>query len=154
MDIIHFRFMFSKTYITLGSADRGSFIQAMKSRESLVLVPGGLHEATLTSYGKEQLYIQSRKGNKKMKTKLVHQFFFWFFLDYLLISAGFIRYSLQHGYSLTPVYAFGENMCYNHFLSGVLHDIKFWLNSKGIPTVIPFGFLYWPFGFLPYRYVR
>lgn len=54
--------MFSGSYVTFGSADRGSFIRAMRNRESLILVPGGIHEATLTDWGKEQLYMKSRKG--------------------------------------------------------------------------------------------
>lgn len=107
----------------------------------MVLVPGGIHEATISEYGKECVYLKNRKG-LAFPLPVAD-------VDYPL--PGFIRYSLQYGYSVTPVYSFGENICYNHLFSNALHRIKFWLNSKGIPTVLPFGSLWWPFGLLPNR---
>lgn len=38
-----------------------------------------------------------------------------------------LRYALQHGYCLTPVYTFGENRTYSAF-SGLLH-LRLWINS-------------------------
>ena len=38
-----------------------------------------------------------------------------------------LRYALQHGYCLTPVYTFGENRTYSAF-SGLLR-LRLWINS-------------------------
>jgi len=48
-----------------------------------------------------------------------------------------LRYALQHGYCLTPVYTFGENRTYSAF-SGLLH-LRLWINSFQVPAVAFFG---------------
>ena len=40
---------------------------------------------------------------------------------------GLVKYALQHGYALTPVYTFGENRTYWAF-SGLLR-LRLWINS-------------------------
>ena len=87
-----------------------------------MMVPGGIQEATLTCAGKERLFLHSRKG--------------------------FIKYSLQYGYSLTPVYAFGETDAFNNVQGGM--DWRLKLNRgifgmmQGLPTVAPYGWRCFP----------
>ena len=60
---------------------------AMKKGErSLILVPGGYEEAVFTQNGFERLFLNAR--------------------------LGFVKYAMRYGYSLTPVYAYGENDLY------------------------------------------
>lgn len=47
-------------------------------------------------------------------------------------SPALLRYALQHGYCLTPVYTFGENRTYSAF-SGLLR-LRLWINSFQAPT--------------------
>lgn len=148
----HFRWLFNYGYIRLGSANRQSFIQSMKDQESMILVPGGLHEATLAEYGKEQLFIKNRKGDRK--TRMQYSEAVRREADVLLVCfSGFVRYSLQHGYSITPVYGFGECIHYHQWKAESCRKIKLWLNNYGICTVFPYGHLFWPIGIFPKRYV-
>ena len=58
---------------------------------------------------------------------------------------GIIKYALQHGYAVTPIYTFGETNTYNtftHFLKPRLA-----LNKYGVPAVCFFGS--WLFPLLP-----
>jgi len=56
---------------------------------------------------------------------------------YLKKRQGFIKYALQYGYNLMPVYTFGEADTYLNHDGG--YDWKFKLNDKSIPTIVPFG---------------
>jgi hypothetical protein len=51
-----------------------------------MLLPGGFEEATITSDKEYRLYIKTRKG--------------------------FIKYALQNGYKIHPVFVFNENKIY------------------------------------------
>jgi 2-acylglycerol O-acyltransferase 2 len=53
-----------------------------------------------------------------------------------------VKYALQHGYVLHPVYAFGENQTF--YNAQGLWKARFWLNSLGFPAVVPFGRLLCP----------
>jgi len=57
-----------------------------RGERSLILVPGGYEEAVFTQTGFERLFLNSR--------------------------LGFVKYAMRYGYSLTPVYAYGENDLY------------------------------------------
>ena len=50
---------------------------------------------------------------------------------------GLVKYALQHGYKLTPIYTFGETKTYYTF-SG-LQQLRLWINKTGIPCVMFFG---------------
>ena len=85
---------------------------AMKRGErSLILVPGGYEEAVLTQNGFERLFLQERKG--------------------------FVKYAIRYGYSLTPVYAFGENDLYT--CVPVASGLRNWLAKWKIPIVVFYG---------------
>lgn len=57
-----------------------------KGDRSLILVTGGYEEAVLTKDGAENIFINNR--------------------------LGFVKYAIRYNYTLTPVYAFGENDLY------------------------------------------
>ena len=50
---------------------------------------------------------------------------------------GLIKYALQHGYALTPIYSFGENRSF-HTYNGLLR-LRLWLNRFNFPAVSFFG---------------
>jgi hypothetical protein len=99
--------------IHIYGAGRKEFRTLLETGKSCTLVPGGFSEATITCVGKERIYIKDRKG--------------------------FIKYALRAGYSLTPVYVFGESDLY-HNPQG-MWDFRLWLNTLQlqIPGVVPFG---------------
>jgi 2-acylglycerol O-acyltransferase 2 len=80
---------------------------------------GGFEEATITELGHERLFLLHRKG--------------------------FIKYALRHGYSVAPVYLFGENDLYWNAQIGM--SFRLWISSGAlqIPGVLPWGqsFLPW-----------
>merc|ERR1712129_564476 len=69
-------------------------------------------------------------------------------LVFLKRRKGFVKYALQHGYSLTPVYAFGETDAYNNLQGGMKWRLRlnegFLGQPQGIPTVCPFGWRWLP----------
>merc|ERR1719263_412052 len=78
----------------------------------LAITPGGFEEATLSSGGAaERLYIKKR--------------------------AGFLKYCLEHGVSVCPVFAFGEKHLYANSQACV--GLRLRLNRFGVPTVTPWG---------------
>ena len=68
------------------SADRSFFVALMQRRQTIALLPGGFEEAALCCMATDRVYLRERKG--------------W------------VKYALQHGYSLTPVFTFGERETY------------------------------------------
>ena len=78
---------------------------------SLALLPGGFQEATLCSYGQDRVYVKHR--------------------------AGFVKYCLIHGYSITPCYTFGESDTYACF--PYLLGARLWLAKRNIPAAMMFG---------------
>ena len=50
---------------------------------------------------------------------------------------GFIKYGLEFGYKLVPVYTFGESDTY--YNPPGLYGLRLWLNAYGVPTVLPWG---------------
>jgi len=117
--------------IKFESVSKANMHSVMSKRvDALFLVPGGIQEATLTKAGRERLFLKRRKG--------------------------FVKYALQHGYSLTPVYAFGETDVYDNLQAFMKWRLK--LNEgifgspQGIPTVAPFGWRWCPI--LPKRRAR
>ena len=91
--------------------DRDSMKRLMRRRKRLALIPGGFHEATVHSPTEDRLFLKKRKG--------------------------FVKYALEFGYSLTPVYGFGEKDTFAN-LQG-FWKLRLWLNDLGLPAIVPFG---------------
>ena len=62
--------------------EKSYFINHLKNEDNIVFYPGGFYEASLTEYGKYNVYI----------------------------PIGFIKYCLLYGYSIVPCYVFNENL--------------------------------------------
>ena len=93
-------------------ADKAPMLARMRRGADLALTPGGFEEATLTSGGAaDRVYIKAR--------------------------AGFVKYCLQHGVAISPVYAFGEKAIYANAQGA--WGLRLWLNSLGAPAVCPWG---------------
>eukprot|EP00415_Alexandrium_ostenfeldii_P000729 UN0729 len=96
----------------------------MSRGESVALIPGGFQDAVKFQYQKERTAIKDRKG--------------------------FIKYCLQYGYRVHPVYTFGESETYYTFTG--LEGLRNWISRYNIPMVV---FLGWPLcPFLPWPQTR
>lgn len=91
--------------------DAATMKNHMKRKRSLALIPGGFEEASVHSQSADRVFLKNRKG--------------------------FVKYALQHGYALSPVYAFGENKTFMN-LQG-MWSLRLKLNSYGVPAIVPFG---------------
>ena len=78
-----------------------------KGDRSLILVIGGYEEAVMTKDGTENVYINNR--------------------------LGFVKYAMRYKYTLTPVYAFGENDLYQCW--DVARNVRNYLAGWKIPIV-------------------
>jgi len=88
----------------------------MKNR-NIAFVPGGCQDATIACFGKERSWMKKR--------------------------TGFIKYALEHGYNVTPVYTFGESESYHTFPR--LLEFRLWLHEQlGIPATLVFGLPFLP----------
>ena len=106
-----FRAIFVNLAGSIEGADKATMIRKMKKGISLGLIPGGFEEATISCLGKDRVYLKKRKG--------------------------FVKYALQYGYSLTPVYTFGEcNLYWN--LQGCW-GLRHWMNAQKVPAIVCFG---------------
>jgi len=83
----------------------------MREKRSLAIIPGGFEDATLFCQGKDRTFLATRKG--------------------------FVKYALQFGYKLQPIYSFGESDTYTTFTR--LLSFRLWLNTFAIPGVAFFG---------------
>lgn len=81
-----FYWIWCTTLRVVGSASKANLTAKMKRRESFGLLPGGFEEATISSPGYDRVYLKRRQG--------------------------FIKYALQYGYRVVPVYTFGESETY------------------------------------------
>ena len=90
----------------------------LKNNKNIALLPGGFEEATIYEYNKNNVYINDRKG--------------------------FIKYALRFGYTVVPVYTFGEEKTYKSI--NLYEKTRLLLNKLKIPAV----FFYGKFLFLPY----
>jgi len=91
-------------------ADKQSFQTAMKSGKHIAFLPGGFPEATISSRVADRVWTA---------------------------SSGFVYYALKYGYSITPVYCFGEKCGYHNIQGFWKQRVK--LALKGIPTIACFG---------------
>ena len=95
----------------LESATPMAIKRFMKADRNIAIIPGGFEDATLMKYGKDRTYMNERKG--------------------------LIKYALQYGYAVTPIYSFGESMTYHTFTP--LLKLRLLLNKYNIPGVVFFG---------------
>lgn len=95
----------------LESATKGTIQKLMARGRNLAIIPGGFEDATLTCFDKHRTMLSPRKG--------------------------LIKYALQHGYAVTPVYSFGENSSYVTFTPLLKQRLA--LNKQSIPGVLFFG---------------
>lgn len=93
------------------SASKRWMLRYMREGRNVAIIPGGAEDATIMEYGKHRTAMKKRKG--------------------------LIKYALQHGYALTPIYTFGETRTYCTF-TGLL-KLRLWINSFGVPAAIFFG---------------
>ena len=91
--------------------DNNSFGNLMKKEKNLCFIPGGYEEATLTHPNLDRVYIKNRKG--------------------------FVKYALKYGYTLHPIYNFGENKAFYTF--NFLEKFRLWLNKFKIPCILFIG---------------
>lgn len=110
-------------YNKLRSASADSMKQLMQRGDDLALCVGGFNEATAYEYGKCTAYLRKR--------------------------TGFIKYALQFGYNIIPMYSFGEEMCYYNVKGG--QSWRQWLADRNIPTIMAIG--KWG-GFMPFADVQ
>jgi len=98
------------------SASKENIKAISEKREPWAIIPGGFEEASIHCPGKPRVYLKER--------------------------AGFIKYALMHGYSLTPSYAFGEENSFDNVQGA--WKLRLWLNSLGIPSIFPWGVWWCP----------
>lgn len=80
----------------------GNMKKLLAAKTAFGIIPGGSEDVAIHEYGKENVYINSR--------------------------LGFIKYALQHGYSLILAYTFGEN---DQFYSlSCLRFLNLWLVKR------------------------
>lgn len=95
------------------AADRASFLGVMAKGENFAFLPGGFHDAVAAEFGKDRVVMRQRKG--------------------------FVKYCLQHGYRLHPVYTFGESETFHTFTG--LQGLRMRLANRNIPAI---AFVGWP----------
>ncbi|KRX09352.1 hypothetical protein PPERSA_04658 [Pseudocohnilembus persalinus] len=98
-------------WLGLTGADPDNTQDLMNQRKNVNLVPGGFEEATASHPKQYRLYINDRKG--------------------------FIKYALQYGYKIHPVFVFNENKGYKS--SDILMNLRLKLNKLKLPGVLMFS---------------
>ena len=99
---------------------RPTFEKMMKEGISMFVLPGGETEQVMAQYQREEIFIRHRKG--------------------------FVRLAVKYGFSVVPIYCFGEADVYN--TSSALLSFRKWLVRNlriGLPLV------YGRWGLLPYK---
>jgi len=115
------------------SVGAASLKRVLASGKSCALLPGGFEEATCARYGQHRVFIRRRRG--------------------------FIKYALQHGYRVHPVYTFGEGvalrwalvacakqlaeLCYRTFTP--FETLRMRLCAWKVPAVLFWGAALMPF---------
>lgn len=95
------------TWYGAGPASKSNMLRLMAAGKNLALLPGGFEEATFYRYGQHRV-VTRRKG--------------------------FMKYALQKGYAVYPVYTFGEERTFWAF--SWLMERLVWLNKFKIPAVL------------------
>jgi hypothetical protein len=102
--------------VDLISSSSEQLQSTMRFKKSIGIVVGGFDEMLRNREDLDLIYLQNRRG--------------------------FIKYAITHGYSITPVYCFGESLLYSNMLPlpGWLRD--FLANWK-VPILVPRGRSWW-----------
>jgi len=93
------------------SATRANMKSLMSAGRNVALIPGGFEEATLFEFGAHRVAMRRRKG--------------------------VIKYALQHGYALQPIYTFGESRTYTTYTG--MKSLRLWVNRLQVPTCLFWG---------------
>jgi len=101
----------------LTDVQKSTMKRLMSNGDNYAIIPGGFEEATLFAHSKHRVFITKRKG--------------------------FIKYCLEYGYRLHPVYTFGEEKTF-HSVEKFLQT-RLWFNTFGIPGVLFWGEWWIPF---------
>ena len=98
------------------SADKKSFLGLMRQRKTIAILPGGFEEASISCPTVDRVYLKHRRG--------------W------------IKYALEHGYTLTPSFTFGERETYSSVQA--LLPLRLWLGRTfGLPgTLLAMGLIF------------
>ena len=97
----------------LESASRDNMKRLLAAGRNVAIIPGGFEEATLFEHGVHRVAMSKRKG--------------------------LIKYALQYGYSLVPIYSFGENTSFYTLAPQYTLRLRLWLNSFQFPAVVFWG---------------
>ena len=95
------------------SIKKSNMLKIMSKGKNIALIPGGFEEATNFEHGTYNIYINERKG--------------------------FIKYALQHGYEIYPIFVFGEEKTYYTLFTSLLKIFGKFLNKYHIPTTFFYG---------------
>lgn len=91
-------------------ANPENFNKLMEEKKNLMFVPGGFEEATITRYGKDRVFIKHRKG--------------------------FIKMALEYGYTVHPIYIFGENKLFYTYTN---QTMGLFLNKFKMPGLMAYS---------------
>ena len=109
-----FRLFVVALFGNVRDASRGSMESLMTERRHVALLPGGLEEASIVEPGRERVYVRRRKG--------------------------FVKLALRYGYTIYPIYTFGESEAYRTFVPAWLPFALRWrINSWKLPVAAPWG---------------
>lgn len=95
-------------WIGVHGVNNTNFKELMQKGKNISFVPGGFEEASITNYGKDRIFIKERKG--------------------------FLKYALEYGYRVYPVYTFNENKLF-YTVNG-FEKIGHLLNKFKLPGII------------------
>jgi hypothetical protein len=107
-------------------ATKEAMFHLFRNRADFGILPGGMEEVALYEKGVDRIFIKNR--------------------------AGFIKYALQHGYTLVLGFTFGESELYSNLKS--MSKINMWLVKKFGFVVPIFWGPYWYCPLLPRRDVQ
>lgn len=93
------------------SVESKNLKRLMKQKRNVSIAVGGFEEATYYGYGHYRVFVKSR--------------------------AGFIKYAMRYGYTIHPVFTFGEERTYTALQAG--QKFRVMLNKLKIPGVVFFG---------------
>ena len=109
-----FRLFVVAMFGNIKDASKSTMESLMRQRRNIALLPGGFEEASIAEPGKDRVFVRGRKG--------------------------FIKLALRHGYTIHPIYTFGEADTYHNFVPTWLpFKVRWFINSYKLPVVAPWG---------------
>jgi len=100
----------------IDGADKRTLLKLMKAGENVSIIPGGFQDAVVHTYDKDVIALKRRKG--------------------------FIKYCLQYGYRVHPIYTFGESTTYHTFTG--LRSLRWKVSEYNVPMIAFFGWRFFP----------